>query len=337
MFAAIRRAGKEKLRVQYDLVVHELRINVPDGTMMRIRWKRGSSTENRTMDRPVKGGSVVFNDAMTIICTLWHDGDENVFLEKESTLQVLAVEPNTGNPVKHGSLSFPLEHHAVYGAVVEEKGLTLPLVNGGTLALCVSSRCVDRMGGDSEEFSGSDRSSLNDYPFPWDEAQDWEDAAPVKEEMEQLIAQLEQERRERGGQLQDLHDEMVSQEEEIKVCKKNELKAQKALAEAESRCSKLQTENSILKEEVETEMIGNQGQDDLLIRIDELQNALSVSEQERQVLEVSCADLHAAVAELEQAGQQAADQKSRADKLEKENKRLQATVSMLQSELDGGN
>eukprot|EP00656_Telonema_subtile_P020651 TRINITY_DN21733_c0_g1_i2.p1 TRINITY_DN21733_c0_g1~~TRINITY_DN21733_c0_g1_i2.p1 ORF type:complete len:340 (-),score=122.66 TRINITY_DN21733_c0_g1_i2:144-1163(-) len=339
MFNAIRRAGKDKMRVQYDLIVVALQINLPDGTMMRIRWKRGSSAENRTMDREVRGGRVVFNDAMTIICTLWYDQDEDAFLEKESTLQILQVDKSSGNPIKHCSLTFPLDQHACYGQEVESKSLEFPVGNGGMLGLELSSRSIDKVGADSEEFSGSDRSDLNEYPFDWDEPQDWEKNAPAIEEMEVLQAELDKERRERGGQLQDLHDEMVSLDEEVKQCRKNEIRAQKLLAEAEQRNSKIVTENSILKEELEAESRGarSRGDEQLLAQLDQLQAALSQSQSDNQVLQVSCSDLHSAVAELEKVGQEAAAEKARADKLEKENRRLTATVNMLQSELDGAN
>lgn len=326
------------MRVQYDLVVLGLRTNLPDGTMMRIRWKRGGSTENRTMDRPVQGGRVVFNDAMTIICTLWYDPDEREFLEKESTLQVLEVDPATSNPIKHCSITFPLEQHACYGQEVESKTMELP-VGSGALSLEVSSRSIDKIGADSEELSGSDRSELNEYPFEWDEEQDWEKNAPAIEEMEVLQAELDKERRERGGQLQDLHDEMVSLDEELKQSRKNEIRAQKLLAEAEQRNAKMATENAILTEELSAESTQAKGlcEEQLHAEIDQLQAELSAARSENQVLQVSCTDLHAAVAELEAAGQQAEAEKVRADKLEKENKRLLATVKMLQSELDGTN
>eukprot|EP00658_Telonema_sp_P-2_P034241 TRINITY_DN25008_c0_g1_i4.p1 TRINITY_DN25008_c0_g1~~TRINITY_DN25008_c0_g1_i4.p1 ORF type:complete len:290 (+),score=58.97 TRINITY_DN25008_c0_g1_i4:132-1001(+) len=267
MFSAIRRAGKEQLKVQYDLRVTHLTIPLPDNTLVRIRWKRGSSTENRTMDRRVLGNKVSFMDAMTIICTLWYDSEDNSFLEKESTIQVLEIESSTGNPIKHASITFPLEHHACYGHEVECKPLEFALGSGGNLQIEISSRSLDKAGQDSEEFSGSDRSSLNEYPFDWDEEQDWEKNAHALEELQVLRAELDKERQERGGQLQDLHDEMVSLDEELKQCQKNEVKAQRALAEADSRCIKLQTENTILREEVESVAQGSRGQEDLLQQI----------------------------------------------------------------------
>ena len=51
--------------------------------------------------------------------------------------------------------------------------------------------------------------------------------------------------------------------------------------------------------------------------------------------QVSCADLHEAVTSLEEASSDAHAEKARADKLEKENRKLAATIKMLQSELDG--
>ena len=91
---------------------------------------------------------------------------------------------------------------------------------------------------------------------------------------------------------------------------------------------------------------------------DELRAQLSESQNDSQVLQVyghlrcvfnilsrslkcvhlsqaSNADLQETVSSLEEASQNAVKEKARADKLEKEHRRLAATVKMLQGELDG--
>jgi len=338
MLNAIRRAGKEKFRIQFDVVVNELQLShLPDGTSMRIRWKRGSSTENRTMDRPLQGGKVVFNDAMTIIATLWYDGEDNQFLEKESTIQVLEVQPDSQNPIKHDSCTFPLEQHVSFGVDVDQKLVEFRLSTGGVLVLQVSSRCVDRIGRDSEEGEGSDRSSLNDYPFDWDEERDWQENGPALAELESVREQLEAERKERGGQLQDLHDEMVSLDEEVKICRKKEAKTLQELALAQEKIARLEQENRVLSEELSAghsnERRGNQ--EELHAQIDELREELAMSRSDNEVLRVENQTLQSTISELSLAGEEAHGNKTRVAKLEKENKRLNATVSILQQELEG--
>jgi len=338
MFSSFSRIGKTKLRIQYDIEIIELKMGLDNGTRMRIRWKRGSSTENRTMDREANGNVVSFHDSMTIICTLWYDADDGVFLEKESTLQVIEVQPNTENTIKRGSVTFPLHQHCCYGEVVECKPIELS-VTGGSISLVVSSRCLDQLGAESDEFSGSDQSQLNEYPFPWDEQADWELNAPIHGEMEQLQAQMTCLKSDQGQQLQDMHAEMLSLDQQLQEKTKQERQLAKKIKEGETKLQKLEMENKLLREDLGdqtgTDSFNRAQEEDLYAQIDELQRCLSMSQSEKQVMEVSCADLHEAVTSLEEASSDARAEKARADKLEKENRKLAATVKMLQSELDG--
>jgi len=344
MLQTFSRIGKTKLRIQYDIEIIELKMAIPDGTQMRVRWKRGSSTENRTMDREANGNVVVFHDAMTIISTLWYDADHVNFLEKESTIQVIEVQSGSGNTIKRASLTFPLNLHCTYGEDVESKFVELPL-SGGSLSLVVSSRCLTEYGdgagslGGSDEFSGSDQSELNEYPFPWDEEADWELNAPIHGEMEKLQVELGKLKLDQGQQLQDMHDEMICLDKQLTEKTSQERKLTQKNKGLEANYHKLETENKFLQEELGetngTSNFNHANEEELLQQIDELQMQLSVSQNNNQVLETSCTDLHEAVSQLEQANAIAISEKARADKLDKDNRRLTATVKILQSELDG--
>jgi len=295
------------------------------------------------MDREAKDNVVVFRDAMTIISNLEYDADNRAFLEKESTLQVFEVEPSTGDTTTRGSITFPLQHHCSFGEDVECKYLELHTAEGCTMSLVVSSRCMDGRGGDSEECSGSEQSELQDYPivWPWDEHEhEWEletEAPALTGEMEALQAEIANLKSDQGQQTQDMHDEMVSLDDQLKEKTAHEKKASKKLQGLQDRLCQLETDNKCMRDVLSGESGTNCGaqEEELLVQIDELRAQLSESQNNSQVLQASNADLQETVSSLEEASQNAVKEKARADKLEKEHRRLAATVKMLQGELDG--